>query len=199
MPPACFPLRFFHVPKAASSFAPFVWAHTCDLPLSMLQLKREESVLRDRTNLSWAQQPDNLRRCRCYMRGPGHSGRPRLFSDYHHAPLRSATEAQHAAGLFRQPLARLVSNARYDLDYSWNHSTAEQRLEAYVQRRHLRAKGAGRRGRLRRVRELRAFFVRTSATTALDACSSRRPDTPHGDARGDKGPHTRKASSVALA
>ena len=157
MPPACFPLRFFHVPKAASSFAPFVWAHTCDLPLSMLQLKREESVLRDRTNLSWAQQPDNLRRCRCYMRGPGHSGRPRLFSDYHHAPLRSATEAQHAAGLFRQPLARLVSNARYDLDYRWNRSTVEQRLEAYVQRRHLRAKGAGRRGRLRRVRELRAF------------------------------------------
>lgn len=168
MPPACFPLRYFHVPKSASSFAPFVWAHTCDLPLSMLQLKREESVVRDRTNLSWAQQPDNMRRCRCYLRGPGRSGRPRLLSDYHHAPLRSATEAQHAAGLFRQPLARHVSNVRYDLDYSWNHSTAEQKLEAYVIRRHLRAKGAGRRGRLRCVRELRAFVRSGRDETLLE-------------------------------
>ena len=46
--------------------------------------------------------------------------------------------------------------------------SAEQKLEAYVIRRHLRAKGAGRRGRLRCVRELRAFVRSGRDETLLE-------------------------------
>ena len=97
-------IRFFHVPKAGSSFAPIVWGIVCDVNGASLALRLTRGI----TVL-----PDGVRRGRCDARYLG--GGARVDPDYHHAGTETDAAAAAAIGVFRDPAPRIVSAYNYGM------------------------------------------------------------------------------------
>ena len=95
-------LRFFHVPKAGSSFAPLIWAMACDADNKSLALR----IVGGRTI-----PPPGVRGTLCAAHYLG--GQERIMPDYHHAGLRGGGDAAAAVGVFREPASRIVSAYHY--------------------------------------------------------------------------------------
>ncbi|CAH0372803.1 unnamed protein product [Pelagomonas calceolata] len=96
--------RFFHVPKAGSSFAPLVWAMACEAGNKSLDLLLKPGGL--------TRFPAGVLGPRCNVRYLG--GGSRVEPDYHHAALRGDEEVAAAIGVFREPASRIVSAYHYD-------------------------------------------------------------------------------------
>ncbi len=111
-------IRYLHVPKAGSSFAPVVWSAACpladahDLELHFLQSRGPQR----QTNLSLVTGASREGRCPCYWGG--------VFEHYHHLPLLHEDVVSATAGLFREPSARIRSAA--DANFHMHGSSASQ-------------------------------------------------------------------------
>lgn len=109
-------LSLFHIPKAASVFAEWVWAYGCPWadPTSLeLRMSLNKPLGRDPdptssnyshvTNLSWV----DTTACPCLAGSAAEM--------YHHLPISSDAQASLSVGLFRRPMARLVSAFHYGM------------------------------------------------------------------------------------
>ena len=99
-------LRFFHVPKAGSSFAEYIWAWSC--PLLPREL-RTVTLRQDTQNTKLQTLRIGRREGKC----PRNQGL--IDRAYHHEPLVHDWDVRAAAGLFRAPAARIVSAFNYNL------------------------------------------------------------------------------------
>ena len=106
----CKRIRYFHIPKAGSSFAEYVWAWACpSLPLE----KRMITLIRGLTSFADLNQGYRAGLCQC-SKSYNVSGTS-LESEYHHQPMKMEYMVAASAGLFRAPAARIVSAFNYGL------------------------------------------------------------------------------------
>ena len=103
-------VRYLHVPKAGSSFAPMLWAYSCPQVQSRWLELRESSPSSSRrlsTDLNAAERNYRQGRCPCLSTD--------LRFSYKHQPLMKQRDVRDAVGLFRWPVERVVSAFNYDL------------------------------------------------------------------------------------
>ena len=98
-------VRYLHVPKAASGFAPTIWAYGCGrVPFVKLALRFQKGRKTDLREITTAQEQDE---CPCL------SGS--VYWTYKHKPLWGPEAELNAVGLFRSPAERIVSAFNYNL------------------------------------------------------------------------------------
>ena len=101
-------VRYLHVPKAASSFAPTIWAYGCGrVPFAKLALRFQKGSRWGITDLREIITAQKQSECPCL------SGS--VYWTYRHIPLRGPEAELNAVGLFRSPAERIVSAFNYDL------------------------------------------------------------------------------------
>ena len=101
-------MRYFHVPKAGSSFAPTVWAYSCArLPFRTLELHARNLSLGSAVNLHDMHEAQRRGECPCLLGS--------LDLTFHHAALKGEQDVLDAVGLFRSPVERVVSEFNYGL------------------------------------------------------------------------------------
>ena len=106
----CKRIRYFHIPKAGSSFAEYVWAWACpSLPLEQRTITFMPNVsgIVQVTSMVDLNRGYRAGLCPCSM-GP-------LDFAYHHQSLEMEYMIAASAGLFRAPAARIVSAFNYGL------------------------------------------------------------------------------------
>lgn len=118
-------VRYFHLPKAGSSFAPQVWALACALGNNSNALSL--NINRNKGHLtSFSPKLTSGPACDGHYLG----GHARIAVDYHHEGLATIEDAAAAVGLFREPTSRIVSAFNYNLHVHRSNNAAVARKES---------------------------------------------------------------------
>jgi len=117
-------VRYFHIPKTATSFISTLWAYGC--PQTPMAVRQSLTASTEgNLNIGKMVYQQTLGHCRC-MHGD-------IGLTFHHQPLR-ADEVNLAVGLFRTPLDRLVSAYHYDLHVHGLAEAAHRELLSLVRK-----------------------------------------------------------------